>query len=132
MRKLGVSATQYGMTNPQRQQWIKWVMENGPWSAFHHGDCIGGDEEAFWMIREVFPNLRTVAWPGDNSSKRAYTPSDLVMAVQPNLQRNRCIAEIADVLVAAPNTPYEVIRSGTWTTIRYARKLGKHVEIIGP
>ena len=38
------------------------------------------------------------------------------------LLRNRRIVEAVDLLVAAPATDREIQRSGTWATVRYARR----------
>lgn len=47
------------------------------------------------------------------------------------LARNRKIVEDCDVLIALPiDKDVEELRSGTWATIRYARKLNKQVIII--
>jgi hypothetical protein len=35
-------------------------------------------------------------------------------------------------VIAAPMSSAEILRSGTWATIRYARKAGKPVLIIWP
>jgi len=37
-----------------------------------------------------------------------------------------------DCLLAFPNQNEEILRSGTWSTVRRARKLGKEVRIISP
>jgi hypothetical protein len=34
--------------------------------------------------------------------------------------------------VAAPRTPIETLRSGTWATVRYARAYGRPVWIVLP
>ena len=36
------------------------------------------------------------------------------------------------MLIAFPSTQFEIQRSGTWQTIRYARKLKKKILIIYP
>jgi predicted Rossmann fold nucleotide-binding protein DprA/Smf involved in DNA uptake len=43
------------------------------------------------------------------------------------LERNHLIVAACDVLNAAPLQDEEILRSGTWATIRYARKAGKTV-----
>jgi hypothetical protein len=48
------------------------------------------------------------------------------------LIRNRLIAARCDALLATPAEPDEVLRSGTWSTIRYARKEGKPITLILP
>lgn len=45
------------------------------------------------------------------------------------LDRNREMVDGADVLIAFPKTAEEETRSGTWATIRYARKVGVEVHL---
>lgn len=45
------------------------------------------------------------------------------------LERNQYMDDISDELVAFPKTKFEIIRSGTWHTIRYAQKIGNKVTI---
>ena len=47
---------------------------------------------------------------------------------KPYLDRNRDIVDACEVLLATPDGP-ERLRSGTWSTVRYARKIGKPVEV---
>jgi outer membrane protein insertion porin family len=47
------------------------------------------------------------------------------------LDRNRAIVDSCDVLIACPKGPEEQ-RSGTWATVRYARKQKKRIVIIWP
>ena len=48
------------------------------------------------------------------------------------LVRNHDIVDVCDVLVATPGQKEEQIRSGTWATIRYARKIRKQIIIVYP
>ena len=41
--------------------------------------------------------------------------------------RNKDIVNSCDILIACPENDKEVIRSGTWSTIRYAKKINKTV-----
>lgn len=45
------------------------------------------------------------------------------------MTRNDRLVELADTLVAFPRTRQEVLRSGTWATIRRARKAGVPVYL---
>lgn len=45
------------------------------------------------------------------------------------MNRNSALAEIADELIAFPRTAREILRSGTWSTIRRFRKLEKPVHL---
>jgi hypothetical protein len=45
------------------------------------------------------------------------------------MKRNDVLVAHADVLLAFPKTPQEELRSGTWATIRRARKAGVEVRL---
>ena len=45
--------------------------------------------------------------------------------------QHKQIVNVCDVLIAAPSGP-EKLRSGTWSTVRYARKLHKNITIVLP
>ena len=51
---------------------------------------------------------------------------------KPYLERNHDIVDNSDVLIATPKESVEQIRSGTWATIRYAKKLNKPIMIMEP
>jgi hypothetical protein len=57
---------------------------------------------------------------------------DEVREAKHPLERNHDIVDQTDFMIAAPFTESEVLRSGTWSTIRYARKQGKEVYIFTP
>ena len=44
---------------------------------------------------------------------------------KPYLERNRNIVDNTTMLVAFPNNNKELLKSGTWSTIRYAKKRNK-------
>jgi len=58
--------------------------------------------------------------------------ADGIMESRDYLERNRYIVDLTDMLIATPNTEYMVLRSGTWSTIRYAIKTKKEVITIYP
>lgn len=90
-------------------------------ASFHHGDCIGADAEAHDIAVEELGVERIWIHPGNNPRKRAYKDSPHISAPAGNLDRNRWIVTRTDVLIGAPSTREEVLRSGTWMTIREAR-----------
>ena len=65
---------------------------------------------------------------------RAHTTGNAVTYIpKPELQRDRDIAVICDVLFACPQGMTELVKgSGTWATIRYAKAEKKRVVIIYP
>ena len=95
-----------------------------PLTRLHHGDCVGGDAigHAIWTMERSEP---VTVHPPTKPGKRAFCKGDDVRAEAPFLVRDGHIATEVDVLIAVPSTAHEVRRSGTWTTVRYARKAGK-------
>jgi hypothetical protein len=51
---------------------------------------------------------------------------------KPYRVRNRDIVRDTETLIATPSEPVELLRSGTWSTVRFARKLGRAVWVILP
>lgn len=101
-----------------------------PETAVHHGDCVGADAE-----------FHDIAWgmcfiivhPPIEDMYRAFCIApDKTLEPRPYLARNKDIVNQSDILIAAPNTLVEEWRSGTWSTVRYARKMGKPVIILDP
>lgn len=96
---------------------------------FHHGDCVGADRQAFQIARNL--GWTTFSHPGTGGI-RAGTPSDVILTPKPLLERDKDIAKICQYLMATPHTETEIRRSGTWTTVRYARSLERPILIILP
>ena len=59
-------------------------------------------------------------------------PQQMMRRERPYLDRNKDMVRETAWLIAAPAEPEEQLRSGTWSTIRFARKLGKPVFLIFP
>ena len=97
---------------------------------FHHGDCIGADEEAN-VIAKSFDTYIAIHPPVSNH-QRAFCKGDYEAQIKPNIERNHDIVDLCDILIACPKGNTEERRSGTWATIRYARKKGREVKIIYP
>jgi len=116
------------MTQAQREAVAKLLAELQA-GEFHHGDCIGADEEAAAIA--VGAGYRIFSHPPLNAAIRAFTRADVELQPKDYLVRNRDIVDVADVLVATP-AGLEVQRSGTWSTVRYARRLGKRTYIVMP
>lgn len=128
MMKLGFTGTQVGMSERQKAQLVA-VLVRYNISEFHHGDCIGADAEADAIARAH--GIPITIHPPIIPSKRAYCgkPGDGLWLPKQYLERNHDIVDATDFLVAAPRTDEEELRSGTWATVRYARKRGKKVEV---
>lgn len=133
---LGFTGTQRGMNFLQQKAFRRFVEEIKP-SVFHHGDCIGADEEAHDIVAECGVK-NVVIHPPEVAAKRAFCHKKKreveveVLDEFAYLERNRHIVDDSDLLVAVPKANVEEQRSGTWSTVRYARKSGKPVFIIWP
>lgn len=104
-------------------------------ALFRHGCCVGADAQAAVMADALTPRPTIFGHPSDISqmtSDAALAVCDDTAQPEPPLDRNRHIVDGCDVLVACPKGYAEEQRSGTWATVRFARKVGRPVTIIWP
>lgn len=127
----GFTGTQKGMTDAQKAKLAYELSIFRP-REFHHGDCVGADSEAHDIVRRILPDCKIVIHPPTDSKKRAYKKGDVILDPLPYLERNHRIVEMTRCLVACPAESNEVLRSGTWSTIRYAGRKNKTQYIILP
>lgn len=129
MRRYGFTGTRNQLAFAQASALRFWLEART--GELHHGDCIGGDETAHQIARSLRGWL-IVIHPGDTPNLRAFCSDyDVLHPVKPNLDRNTDIVNATHELVATPSGP-EIARSGTWSTIRKARRAGKPRTIIWP
>jgi hypothetical protein len=129
---VGFSGTRHGLASEQRSALAKLIQTLKP-SEFHHGDCVGADDEAATLVKELCPWCVLVGHPPAESRLRAQNPATRVwQAPLPYLARNRAIVADTELLVACPATGVEQPRGGTWQTIRYARQCRRRVYLVGP
>jgi hypothetical protein len=130
--KLGFTGTRQGMTEAQDRKCYELLFEMQPEES-HHGDCIGADAQfELNAMLAMHSDVHTVAHPSTLNRLRAYCNSCEIREPKEPLERNRDIVDETDQLIAAPSTYDELPRSGTWSTIRYALKVGKPVTIVWP
>ena len=127
--KLGFTGTQDGMTDMQAQFVFNTTMDLAPVEA-HHGCCVGADFE-WGMALGYTVGCLVHGHPPLNKSKMAECECDVWHEPKEYLERNRDIVDATDALIAAPKGPEEQ-RSGTWSTVRYARKLRRPIVIVWP
>lgn len=90
----------------------------------HNGCCINGDEVCRDLVLEFAPHAKLVYHPPDNSYKMfkySLRKGDEQRKPLPYLKRNLGIVAESNFLIATPKTVKEELRSGTWSTVRYAR-----------
>jgi len=154
---IGFTGTQAGLTDRQRK-WLTDFLMDGVYptpfqnnlhlnienvvfdtskpasnqiTAFHHGDCIGADAEAHKIA--IKAKIPVYIHPPINPAKRAFCKEYTQRYMHYDyLVRNKHIVDSCEILVACPKSPQEELRSGTWSTIRYARKTHKPVLIVSP
>lgn len=129
--RFGFTGTQKGMTLIQtkyfRREFLR-QRENLQWKQpefeFHHGDCIGADEQAHNLLLDYLGVAQDQIWihPCTITNKRAYCKSKHILDPKPPLERNDDIVHVSEVIFAAPFEREEQQRSGTWYTIRRVRK----------
>jgi hypothetical protein len=130
IERIGFTGTQQGMTSAQRYS-VEELLQKLGGNEFHHGDCIGADAQAHGIAYRI--GYRIHIHPPVVSTKRAYCfHYDLMYTLKPYLDRNHDIVDACQVLVATPKEFDEQLRSGTWATIRYARKRGVRVFLVLP
>ena len=129
-RALGFTGTREGISDHQRAQLTMLILA-GNWSEFHHGDCVGADADAHEIAKAA--GLRIIVHPPLNEAYRAFVPQAEVAEFRPAdeyLSRNRDIVDESALLIACPRSDVEERRSGTWSTVRYARRTGRPVLVL--
>ncbi len=120
------------MTKEQKEVLFELVGVNLPFE-FHHGDCVGADEQAHYVVREA-RNNKVIVHPPSDDKLRAYCQGDEIREEKEYLARNRDIVNETDELWAFPNGSDGASKKrpgGTWYTIRYARnEAHKKVTIV--
>lgn len=135
--KIGFTGTRDGMTFRQYNAFCDLMyMLSCTADEYHHGDSLGADDEFHsWILMYDNRPITIVIHPPNNSHKRAFcrfSGNLIVREEKPYLDRNRDIVAETDILVATPKEYVEVQRSGTWATIREARRQRKPVYIVYP
>lgn len=127
--KIGFTGTQDGMTPVQKKAVAEILALKRP-AVGVHGDCVGADKD-FHDLCVAF-GIKVEIHPPDKDVKRAFCKGAEVKPPLPYLVRNHNIVDSADYMIATPKTDYEELRSGTWATIRYARKKNKRIIVLRP
>jgi len=127
--KYGFTGTRSGLNDTQKHKLIE-LFENELKSnniELHHGDCVGADKDVHEISEKYSINI--IIHPPTDNKLRAFCKSDNICKELPYLQRNEKIVDETDILIACPFSEQEQLRSGVWSTIRYAKKKNKTVII---
>ena len=148
--RVAFTGTQRGTTGRQRRELKRRInrlidLYGADHLVFAHGGCTGGDYE-FHMDAMRAGGIFFDIWPSTNTKKdrskmikqrslikRLPPPVVKMHRPKPPLERNEDIIAGAFQLLACPKEKREVTRSGTWHTVRLARKAGRvSIRIIKP
>lgn len=101
-------------------------------ATMHHGDCIGWDAKCHYIARAL--GVSVIIHPPWDGRYRAFCEGAIFWHERkPYLDRNRDIVNSTSALIGLPGSMHEQKRnSGTWYTIRYARKKERKVTIVYP
>jgi len=118
---VGITGTREGWTEQQKKTFYDIMSDKYTnISEIHHGGCDGIDMQVAWTICNHFPSIKLECHKPKQKISKFF------------LQRNKDIVNSCDILWAFPRNNNEEVRSGTWSTIRYARKKEIPTVIIYP
>jgi hypothetical protein len=131
--RIGITATREGLTWAQRSKLesaLRLLKDFRQAKFFHHGDCVGGDEQGALLARDL--GFTVVGHPPVVTKLRAFFDSDESYEPAPYLDRDRALADTVDLLLALPKSHQPSPRSGTWFTYGYATGTGTKACLILP
>ena len=132
---IGFTGNRFGLTENQKKE-IRTILDTYQNITLYHGDCIGADTMFHELCVEYKKNninkiINIIIFPPDDDKLRGFNKGDIIMPPKPYLKRNEDIVNKCDVLIACPlDKNKEILRSGTWATIRKARKLNKTIHLL--
>lgn len=133
-KAIGFTGTSEPITGKQLASLLELALtlKKEGYDSLHHGDCINADATA----HEVFylAGYKVIVHPPTDNKKRAFCKDKYatILPPLPYMDRNQKIVDQADIMIGMPKDMKEVLRSGTWATIRRARKKGSKIFIIWP
>ena len=140
--RIGFTGTRFGMTIEQEQciiNAVASVKSEGNLGhglkrlEFHHGVCVGSDEKFHKIVVKAGFGDNIIKHPPINDYLMSKTCIEgIFLEPKPFLERDDDVIKAVEIMLATPHEEYEIMRSGTWATIRHARKKKKPIFIIFP
>lgn len=132
---VGFTGTRAGLTDRQRD-WL-WGYLRHKDCYFHHGGCVGADEQAHSIAGAAYWCRGRVVHPADvpphlRGDCPLRYPHDALLPERPPLERDEDIVRAAQTLIAMPERPSPQLGSGTWSTLRIAMRLGVPWIVVAP
>lgn len=126
---IGFTGSRKGMSDSQCKAFAELLFTKGV-TELHHGCCIGADAQAHALARRL--KIKIIGYPPLNSkfiNETCLSDCDEVKEPQEYMQRNRNIVTSTELLVVGPDKP-EYLRSGTWSTKRFAAIIKKPFYVL--
>jgi len=129
MTRFGFTGNRTGLSVAQ-QAWLADLLSFR--HTLHHGACVGADEAAHHLAMAYGAKV-VVHPPLDRKHMMVLIAHRPIQVLPPReyLKRNQDIVTATDLLLACP-IGEERLRSGTWSTVRYAVNVGRPVLICHP
>lgn len=133
-KTITITGTRYttGLSSVQQQNFernLHTLLDTG-YTYLQHGDACGADSFAHDVALSL--GFQIVIHPPSNSKHRAFCTGGIVRPVESYQVRNLNMVSSCDMVLALPNTNTEVLRSGTWQTVRMARQKELPIVIFFP
>lgn len=136
---IGFTGSRHGMSEQQKVAFTAMIKQAALTDHvnFHYGMCIGSDDQAAHIVNAIIGTNRDhrdiYGHPPINQKFYApYPDCDYIAEPAEYLIRNRHIVDACDFLIVCPYGIVEKHRSGTWSTVRYARKQKRPIVFIWP
>lgn len=127
--KVGITGTRKGW-NIAQEAAFRSLIADWDIEEFHHGDCVGVDEQSCAVIEQTYGSpIHT--HPPLNSNHRANVGGRLYRPKE-YIDRNHDIVQASDIMVVVPDSDEERVRSGTWATYRYSLRMSKPTVVLFP
>jgi hypothetical protein len=133
---VGFTGTRNGMTLAQRKE-VENILELHSYrrltnrGVLHNGLAIGADKDAAVIARNI--GWTVAGYPSDRPEQTCdFVPDWYAQDPKPPLKRNPDIVDASEVMIATPGEFHNILRSGTWATIRYTRINNKPLYIVWP
>jgi hypothetical protein len=126
---IAFTGNRYGLTEEQKTGIKNILARTDKPVTVLHGDCVGADTDFHNLCSDLEIDIHV--FPPDDDKLRGFNQGSVIMRPRPYLKRNEDMIKKCDMLIACPTDKNkEILRSGTWATIRKARKLNKTIHVL--
>jgi len=125
----GMTGTRAGAT-PRQEDTVYQMLSRMRPDWMHHGCAVGADQQIHKIAKGL--GIKVHGYPVGPTDPEVLGQLDALSPSGDPLLRNHWIVDATSILIAIPRTHQEEQRSGTWATIRYARRKGHIILFVWP